>query len=328
MRPFSCFRVVAIMGALCALVLGPAQAQSWRPDKAVEIIAASGPGGNTDKLARTIQRILQEEKIVTSPLNVINKTGGNQTLARAYLNQHPGDGHYLELSNPTLMANHVMGLTPQHYTDFTPVAGLLNEYTVFSVRADAPFKSGAELLQHLARQPDSLSAALTTRGGANHVALALAVKAAGVDLKRMKIVSFKSNSESMTALLGGHIDFVASSASPALPHMQQGRTRIIAISAPKRMGGLLAQVPTWKEQKVDAVNSNWRAFIGPKGMTPAQSAYWEDVTSRLSKSDAWKEQLQANFWEGNLLTGRALRDFFSEEYKEHKAILGELGLAK
>jgi putative tricarboxylic transport membrane protein len=327
-QTFPFHRALVALGLTLGLALGQAHAQSWRPEKAVEIIAASGPGGNTDKLARTIQRILQEEKLVLTPLNVVNKTGGNQTLARAYLNQHPGDGHYLELSNPTLMANHVMGLTPQHHSDFTPVAVLLNEYTVFSVRADAPFKSGAELLQHLARQPDSLSVALTTRGGANHVALALAVKAAGVDLKRMKIVSFKSNSESMTALLGGHIDLVASSASPALPHMQQGRTRIIAISAPKRMGGVLAQVPTWKEQKIEAVNSNWRAFIGPKGMTAAQTAYWEDVAARLAKSGAWKEQLDANFWEGNHVTGRALRDFFAEEYKEHKEILGELGLAK
>jgi putative tricarboxylic transport membrane protein len=330
MHPFPWSRIVALIVGLFSHVFafGPVQAQPWRPDKTVEIIAASGPGGNTDKLARTIQRVLQEEKVVTTPLVVVNKTGGNQTLARAYLNQHPGDGHYLELSNPTLMSNHVMGVSAQHYTDFTPVAGLLNEYTVFSVRADAPYKSGAELLQHLARQPDSLSGALTTRGGANHVALALAVKAVGVDLKRMKIVSFKSNSESMSALLGGHIDFVASSASPALPHMQQGKIRIIAISAPKRMSGPLAQVPTWKEQKIDAVNSNWRAFIGPKGMTPAQTAYWEEVTSRLAKSSVWKEQLDANVWEGNILVGRALRDFFVQEYKEHKEILGDLGLAK
>ena len=311
-----------------SLVSAPVPAQSWRPDRPVEIIAASGAGGNTDKLARTIQRILQEEKLVSTPLNVVNKTGGNQTLARVYLNQHPGDGHYLELSNPTLIANHVMGLTQQHYGDFTPVALLLDEYSVFSVRADSPFRSGAELMQHLARQPDSLSVGLTTRGGANHVALALAARAAGVDLKRMKIVSFKSNGESMTALLGGHIDLVASSASPALPHFQEGRTRIIATSAARRMTGVLAPVPTWTEQRVAAVNSNWRTFVGPKELQPAQIAYWEDLSARLSKSDAWKKELAANFWEEHLLTGNALRDFLAAEYKEHKEILGEIGLTR
>ena len=323
----SALRLLPLAALACALA-APAHAQPWRPEKPVEIIAASGPGGNTDKLARTIQKILQDEKLVTTPLNVVNKTGGNQTIARVYLNQHPGDGHYLELSNPTLMANNVMGLTQQRYTDFTPIALLLDEYSVFSVRADSPFKTGAELMQRLARDPESLSIGLTTRGGANHVALALAIKAAGADQKRVKIVSFKSNSESMTALLGGHIDLVASSASPALPHLQQGRTRIIAISAPRRMGGVLAEVPTWSEQKIAAVNSNWRAFIGPKGLGAAQTAYWEDVVGRLAKSEAWRKQLEVNFWEGRVVTGRPLAAFLADEQKEHQEILTELGLAK
>jgi putative tricarboxylic transport membrane protein len=319
-------QVVAFAAAF--LISGPALAQSWGPEKPVELIAASGAGGNTDRLARTIQRIMQEEKLVSTPVNVVNKTGGNQTVARVYLNQHPGDGHYLEVSNPTLIANHAMGLTQQQYTDFTPVALLLDEYTVFSVRADAPFKSGAELMQHLSRQPDSLSVGLTTRGGANHVALALAVKAAGVDLARMKIVSFRSNGESMTALLGGHIDIVASSASPVLSHFRQGKIRVLAISAPKRMGGVLAQVPTWTEQQVAAVNSNWRLLIGPKDMQAAQVAYWEDVATKMAKSDGWKKALDANFWEGRVVIGRALQDFMAAEQKKQKEILTELGLAK
>jgi putative tricarboxylic transport membrane protein len=307
---------------------GPTQAQSWKPEKTVELIAASGPGGNTDKLARTIQRILQDEKLVPTPINVVNKTGGNQTIARVYLNQFPGDGHYMELSNPTLISNNVMGITPQQPGDFSPLVLLLDEYTVFSVRADSPYKTGAELLRHLVQQPDSMSIGLTTRGGANHIALALAAKAAGADLKRLKIVSFKSNNESITALLGGHIDLVASSASPAIPHFQQGRTRIVAISGPKRMSGVLAQVPTLKEQQIAAVNSNWRALIGPKGLQPAQAAYWEDAAVRLTRTDRWKKELELNFWEHHLLQGQALREFLTAEANETREILSEIGLAK
>jgi putative tricarboxylic transport membrane protein len=313
--------------AFC-LAVAPAHAQAWKPDKPVELIAASGPGGNTDKLARTIQRILQDEKLVLVPINVVNKTGGNQTISRVYLNQFAGDGHYMELSNPTLISNNVMGITAQQPGDFSPLVLLLDEYTVFSVRADAPYKSGGEMMRRLAQQPDSISIGLTTRGGANHIALALAAKASGVDLKRLKIVSFKSNGESMTALLGGHIDLVASSASPAVPHFQQGRTRIVAISAPKRMSGALAQVPTLKEQQIAAVNSNWRALIGPKGLQLAQIAYWEDAAARLAKTDRWKKELEANFWEHHLLHGQALREFLSAETKETREIFAELGLAK
>jgi putative tricarboxylic transport membrane protein len=320
------YHALAVIAA--CLMGGPTQAQSWKPEKTVELIAASGPGGNTDKLARTIQRILQDEKLVPTPINVVNKTGGNQTIARVYLNQFPGDGHYMELSNPTLISNNVMGITPQQPGDFSPLVLLLDEYTVFSVRADSPYKTGAELLRHLVQQPDSMSIGLTTRGGANHIALALAAKAAGADLKRLKIVSFKSNNESITALLGGHIDLVASSASPAIPHFQQGRTRIVAISGPKRMSGVLAQVPTLKEQQIAAVNSNWRALIGPKGLQPAQAAYWEDAAVRLTRTDRWKKELELNFWEHHLLQGQALREFLTAEANETREILSEIGLAK
>jgi putative tricarboxylic transport membrane protein len=319
---------VALAAIVACLAWGPGEAQSWKPEKPVELIAASGPGGNTDKLARTIQRILQDEKIVAVPINVVNKTGGNQTIARVYLNQFPGDGHYMELSNPTLISNNVMGITSQQPGDFSPLVLLLDEYTVFSVRADSPQKTGADVLRRLAQQPDSMSIGLTTRGGANHVALMLAGRAAGVDLKRLKIVSFKSNGESMTALLGGHIDLVASSASPAIPHFQQGRTRIVAISGPRRMGGVLADVPTLKEQQISAVNSNWRALVGPKGLQPAQIGYWEEAAARLAKTDRWKKELEMNFWEHHLLHGQALRDFLMAEAKETREILAEVGLAK
>lgn len=309
-------------------MLAQAHAQSWRPEKPVEVIAASGPGGSTDKLARTIQRILQDEKLVPVSVSVLNKPGGNQTIARAYLNQHAGDAHYVDLGNPTLIANRLMGLTEQQYSDFSPLTLLLDEYTVFSVRADSTFETGSELLKRLAQQPDSASIGITTRGGANHLALALAAKSAGVDVKRLKIISFKSNSESMTALLGGHIDLVASSVTPAIGHFRQGKSRIVAISAPKRMTGALAQVPTWKEQGVDAVNSNWRALVGPKGLTAAQIAFWEETAARLAKSAPWKKQLEASFWESHVVQGAALREFLEAQSREMKVILSALELAK
>lgn len=313
---------------LAGILWIPAHAQPWQPDKPIEIIAPSGPGGSTDKLARTIQRIMQDEKLVPVSVSVINKPGGNQTIARAYLNQHSGDAHYVDIGNPTLISNRLMGLTEQQYGDFSPLSLLLDEYTVFSVRADSPFKTGGELLKRLAQEPGSASIGITTRGGANHLSLGMAAKSAGIDVKRLKIVSFKSNSQSMTALLGGHIDLVASSATPAIGHLTNGKTRIIAISAPQRMSGVLAQVPTWKEQGVEAVNSNWRALVGPKGLTAAQIAYWEQTASKLSKSSPWKRELEKSFWVSHVVQGAALREFLEAESRETKAILSELGLAK
>jgi putative tricarboxylic transport membrane protein len=85
--------------ALCAAVAqAQAPAPAWRPGKPIEIISPSAPGGSTDAMARTIQKVMQQAERNPVPLNVINKAGGNQTVAMAYLNQHAGDAHYVTVA--------------------------------------------------------------------------------------------------------------------------------------------------------------------------------------------------------------------------------------
>ena len=76
---------LALAGAL-VFSAGTAWGQAgWRPDKPVEIVTSSAAGGSNDRVARKIQKIMQDEKLVPVPVSVLNKPGGNQTLSRAYL---------------------------------------------------------------------------------------------------------------------------------------------------------------------------------------------------------------------------------------------------
>lgn len=326
-------RQAAILGA-CALSLAgilsdDARAQpAWRPDKAVELITSSAAGGSNDKVARTLQKIAQEDKLTTVPINVVNKPGGNQTLSRAYLNQHPGDAHYFEIGNPTLIANHVMGVSAQHHKDFTPIALLINEYTTFVVKADSPIKTLRDLLERLKKDPESVAIGVSNLGGTNHVTLSLAAKSAGVDLKRLRIVVFKSNSEGMTAVLGGHLQMIAASVPPVIAHVQAGTARVLAVGAPQRMSGVLAEAPTLREHGINTTGSNWRAIIGPKGLSAAQIAYWEDLFAKAVKTEEWKKALEAGHWEGNFLGSREFGKYLDNEYNESRAILTDLGLAR
>ena len=77
----------------------------------------------------------------------------------------------------------------------------------------------------------------------------------------------------------------------------RGKLRPLAVSAPQRLGGVFATVPTWKEQGVNAVSSSWRGLMGPRGMTPEQIAYWDRVLGALVKTDDWKKDLADNFWD-------------------------------
>ena len=116
-----------------------------------------------------------------------------------------------------------------------------------AVRADSPVKSGADLIERLKKDPASLSIAVaSTLGNHIHIGIAKAMKAGGVDIRKMKVIAFKSSGESMTNLLGGHIDVVSSSTPNVVAQLQAGKIRVIAISSAQRMSGVFAAVPTWK----------------------------------------------------------------------------------
>lgn len=313
-------------GIVLAMASAAVFSQSWKPEKTVEIVVSSAPGGSNDRVARMIQKVVQEQKLIPVPITVLNKPGGNQTISRTYINQFPGDAHYLEIGNPTLIANTITGL--QQYADFTPIALMINEFTAFTARPDSPLRNAQDLVAQLRKDPESLSIGVSNRGGTNHLALSMLAKAGGIDIRRLKVVVFKTNAEGLTAIMGGHIQLVASAVGTAIAQVRAGKIRMISVSAPQRLGGDLAQVPTLREQGYDVSLSNWRAIIGPKGLSVPQVAYWEEVLSRVVASEDWKTTLEQQFWEGNFLRGREFGKYMEHEHAQTRVIMTELGLAR
>lgn len=304
-------------------------AQTWKPDRAAELIVAAGPGGGNDIAARVIQRIIQDNRLTDTVVNVVNKPGGGGTIAYHYLNQHLGDGHFLAMSSPTLLTNHILGISPLTYTDFTPVARLADENLAFVVKADSPIKTGRDLIALLRKDPGSVKFAFgTSLGNGNHIAIGMVAKAAGVDPRKITAVVFKATSEAVVAVQGGHVDVVPSTGATLLAPLKSGALRAIAVTSPERMGGVFADVPTWKEQGVNAVIASSRSLIGPRGMTAAQLAYWDNVFERLTRTEDWKRALEQNLWMGNYMPGDKAKRDMASQYAQMKAMLSELGLVK
>jgi len=319
-----------LVAALAAQIATEARSQpAWHPEKAVEIILPTAAGGTNDQMARLIQKILQDQKLVTSPLVVMNKAGGNQTLAVVYLDQHAADPHYLLYATATIFTNQLAGLTKLHYADLTPLALFLVDHSVITVKADSPLKNMRDLVDRLKADPESIAFGMVARGGPNHLALSQAMRSAGVDPKKLKTVVFKTNAESMMATVGGHIHAVVSSVSAALPQVQAGNTRMLAIAAPQRAAGPLANVPTLREQGIAANGiANWRVAFGAKGLSPAQIAFWDDALTRVAAADEWRNQLAANNVGVNFLRGKALAKYLEAEYNDAKTTMADLGLVK
>ncbi len=310
------------------LSAGAASAADWKPDKNVELIVSTAAGGNQDLTARTIQRIWQERRIVSNVL-VINKPGGGGNIASVYIGQHQRDAHYLMVLAPTTFTNRITGSGTALIGDFTPLALLFNENIFISVKADSPIKTGRDLIERLRRDPASLSIAVASALGNHiHVGIALPMKAAGIDVRKMKVVAFKSSADSLVALAGGHIDVTASTFGTVIPHLTAGRVRVIAVSAAQRLPGVLSEVPTWKEQGADTAFASWRGIVGAKGMNGAQIAYYDQAFAALAASGEWRKDVEKNYWVNHYLPSREAAKYWTAQYRELEDILTELGLAK
>lgn len=320
-------RVLAIAAALA--LPGSALAQAWKPDSTVEIIVAAGAGGGADRSGRFLQHMMQERKLVPAPVVVVNKPGAGGAVGLNYLLQHPGSGHHLMMASPTLLTAHIVGRVKTPPEDVVPIGLLYTDYMMVAVRADSPVKTGTDLIERLRKDPQSVSITVGVGlGNINHIAIGLPLKKGGVEVSRLKVVVFKSISDAVTAVLGGHVDAVSATAAILVPHMQAGTLRVLASASPKRLGGMFASAPTWKEQGIDAESALYHHVVGAKGMKPEQVAYWEGVLGRIVATEDWKRMLEKYYLTDSYMRSAETKKYLDTQYGELRTALTDLGLVK
>jgi len=320
---------LALAAAICCMASATTWGQdAWKPTHPVTLIAPNAPAGNSDRLAREMQRLLHAHKIVDVPILVVNRPGGAGTIALNQLLANPGDGHILLIGTSGLLSNHITGLSRYNYNDVTTLVLLLEDYYGVNVRTGSPIQTAQEMLERMRKAPDALALGTTSVAGSNYTSLVMGLKRGGVDVKRLKTVSFAGGGQSTMALLGGHVDILSTGLSNMAEHLQQGKMRLLVISAPTRRSGLFAGVPTWREIGIDMTAASWRAVMAPKELKPAQIAYWDSVFQRLAQLDEWKKEVAENHWENTYPPADEAHRRLDREYAETKQILSELGMAK
>ena len=319
-----------VLAPLALVVFGaPAHAQGWSPQRNVEIVVGSAPGGSNDKTARAVERALVDKKLVPTSITVVNRPGGGSSIAFTYVSQKQGDPHTLLVGTTALLTNHITGRSKIHHSDFTPIAMLFNDYVVFAVNANSSIKDDKDLIARLKKDPQSVAIGFATAlGSHNHIAAGLLMKAIGGNARDLKAVAYKGSAEAITNLLGSHIDLVTTAAGNAAPHVANGNMRVVAVAGPRRFGGTLASVPTWNELGVKLVYGGFRGIVGPKGLTQPQVAFWEGALRKATEVPEWQADLEKNYWSNDFATGQAFRKELDETYDAMKSVLVDLGLAK
>lgn len=283
-------RSAALLLAGSCLLGATAQAQTaWKPTERVNYIIGVAPGGTVDLYARGIKDTLDTLKLVNGQTILVeNKVGAGGALAMQQLKSHAGNAHYLGTFHTGAIAGAVTGLIKADPRDFAPVAMMVEETSLVAVRVDSALKDGRDLVAALKADPTRLRIAVAPALGQNtHLAIAKPLSVAGVAIDQLTIAPFRSSGESVSALMGGHVDVVSATAPVIVPQVLSGRLRILASAAPEPGDGPLAQVPTWRQLGVPADYVSYNGVMLPPGANAEQVRFWEEALRKVSQDRDW-----------------------------------------
>ena len=304
--------------------------ETWAPERAVQIVAGTPPGGGLDRVARALAKAVAQAGVLDVPVEVVNVPGDGARRAWTHLvDKHAGDGHVIAISSPNLTTDYLVGIADFEYSRYSAIATLLTEYIAFAVAADSPLKTGADLIGQLGRAPAQVTVALSTAlGNPNHIALAKLTRIAGGDVNAPVIRVFDSALDAVADVVAGKAQVCAVTAASVLAELAASRLRVLAISAPARLSAPFAQTPTWSELGIDCVIGAWRGVSGPVGLVPAQVRFWEGVIKTATAQPVWQQELARLNWSPMLRDGADLHGTLARERAEFVTVLGELGLLK
>lgn len=329
------FSTLAVL--LGVVILTGAAGAAWQPDKPIEFIAPSGPGGGWDRTARGAAKALTDEKLVPQPIVVNNVAGGSGAVAIAQvMAKRKGDAHLLLAMSPALTFTLALGRAKDPATgknltfrDITPIAAVATDYGAIVVRKDSPYKTLKDLLEAYKSNPGAISVAGGSAvGGQDHVKFAKVVKAAGLDPTKIKYVPFQGGGEALASLLGGHTAAAAPDISEIAGQVEAGQIRVLAVLSDQRVGGVFKDSPTAKEQGVNTNYILWRGFYAAPGLTKDQADYWREMMGKIVKSASWKKLAADSGWFDLFMAGEEFNKFLDEDLTFASALLKELGLVK
>jgi tripartite-type tricarboxylate transporter receptor subunit TctC len=266
--------IILVLGACLAGAAGGARAQEPFPSRPITLVAPFPPGGVADLTARPVAAAL--ERTLKNPVGVVNKTGAAGAVGMQSVATSKPDGYTLLLALSSISiipeADKLFGRPPAFTVDqFAPIALISADPTILVVRTESPWKTAKEFIEDASKKPGQISYSSSGIYGTLHMAMELLSHAAGIKLRH---VPHSGAGPALTALLGGHVDALASGPAVVLPHIKSGKLRALAGWGESRVAAL-PDVPTFKELGYPGAEFYiWAGVFAPRG-TP------EPVLARL-----------------------------------------------
>lgn len=298
------------------------------PSGNLNFVVPGGAGGGWDLTLRTTAKVLADEGLVNVPMPITNKPGGGGGVTLSYLQTKDGADDTISVYSPPLLLINLNGSSEYSYENTTPLARLIADYGAFVVAKDSKYQSIDEIIADLKADPKSVKiGGGSAVGSMDHIQFLIVAKAAGIEnVKDIDYVSFQDGGAT-AQILGGHVDLLSTGLGDVEGLIQSGDLRVLAHTAEKRVGeGKMAEIPTVKEQGIDATFINWRGIFGPPNMPEEAVKFWEAKLAEMVETNGWADALQKNGWDSIYLNSSDFKAFLDKTNEEYKGILADIGM--
>jgi tripartite-type tricarboxylate transporter receptor subunit TctC len=280
----------SIVFLLALIAAAPAAAQSW-PNRPIRVVVPYPAGGPADIMGRLAAQLLQERLGAT--VVVENRSGANGTIGGEAVWQAPSDGYtLLAAPNVHVLARHVLRAVPYDPVhDFKPIARYGEAPLLVLANPSAvPGKTIAEALPAIRAKPEKFSFGLSALGATNHLAVLEFNRLTGLNLL---IVPYRGSAPALSDLLGGQVQLMIDPIIAALPNVQAGLLRALAVTSANRTPAA-PDIPTASESGLPGLEfSSWYGLWGPKALPPAIVARVNAVLTEAVRDPAVVARLSA-----------------------------------
>jgi tripartite-type tricarboxylate transporter receptor subunit TctC len=261
--------------ATCALAAQSAGAQGY-PVKPIRFVVGFAAGSTTDLIGRVIEQKMSEG--FGQPALAENRPGAGSNVAYEFVSKAAPDGYTVLLANAGLAtgATAYVKLNFNALRDFAPISQITATPHILVIHPSLPVKNVKELTAFAKARPGQLNFASTGHGNSDHLAAALYSYMTGLDMLH---VPYKGGPIAMGDVLTGQVAIYFAGVPVALPFIQAGRVRALAVTSSKRSGAV-PDVPTMNEAGVKGYEHMlWQMFLVPAA-TP------KEIVARLHRETA------------------------------------------
>jgi tripartite-type tricarboxylate transporter receptor subunit TctC len=318
LRSFSFLFAIA---AVAAIFAAPASAQNFPEGKPIEMTVMFGAGSAADVTARQLAEGMA--KALGVPVPVVNRTGGGGAIGYTHVSQQKPDGHAIVWNSNSISTTYHSGTLSFDHKTFEPVARVSVEIPALAVRANAPWKTLKEFVEHAKANPGKVR--IGNSGTGSHTHFTAAALAASAGAKTVDVPF--TGGEAVVNLLGDRIEATVQLPAALVSQVKAGELRVLAVLGSRREP-VFPDVPTAQEQGYAVVLDMWRGIAAPKGTPKPVIARLQEAIQRTVESAEFKAAGDKIGFTPAYLPADKFGELIASDDAKLGGVMKELGLKK